>query len=654
MGKSSFAELTGEIRLGDTPIVEIPSLEARIDQDEIFPWLNSFEQLKESLREVRSVRGAVDLDTLYLRGPLLKPREWHFKSTGKIEDTVLDWTFLPGPAFLDRGTISANEEGISLKDARVDMLDASLTLSGTREGYLGDRPKTDLAFHGRMGPRSLQWSAKLADLPPQISLPDHITFERAHIALKNGNTLFHGKWRVEEGPEITANVFKHSKGLVIDKLTLNDASSDATLSIDLQENELKLAFSGKLSSETLQKVISEREFPGGKIEGDFRTEIQREKPFHATAQGKLRVANISLSLKEGVPLKIENLYIDADGTRLSIESSALVLDNIPFSLHGGLNFTPENTVIDMDLFTDHIEWGKIAKTIEALGKKDKKAAWDLPVTGVLGLKSNSFTYDRYTWLPFQAEIAVHRNDVDIMVNRAILCGISSPGRVNVRPDSLSFNFQLTADKENLKPVLICLTGTDLEITGEFNFLGNVKGQGEKETLFDSLQGNLELAAKDGRIYRAPLLLKILDFLDISHIFRGFPDMRQKGLGYKFVKVKGELKHSLLEVKEGIMDSPSLDMAAEGSVDLRDKKLNMTVLVSPLKRTDYILRKIPIIGHILGGSVLSVPLQVTGGVHDPKVSYRPVSAVGSGLLGIFKRTVEAPVKLFEPLLPGEKK
>ncbi len=184
--------------------------------------------------------------------------------------------------------------------------------------------------------------------------------------------------------------------------------------------------------------------------------------------------------------------------------------------------------------------------------------------------------------------------------------------------------------------------------------GNVKGQGEKETLLDSLQGNLELVAEDGRIYSWPFLLKIFDFLDISQIFRGFPEMRQKGLAYESIKVKGELKSGLMEVKEGILDAPSLKMAAEGSTDLRNEKLNMTVLVSPFRRTDWIIRKIPIIGHILGGSILSIPLDVTGDVHDPQVSFHPVSAVGSGLLGIIKRTVEAPVKLFEPFLPAEKK
>ncbi len=657
MGGSSFADLTGELLLQDTPLIEIPSGKVRIDQGEVYPWLKSFEGPKESLREVSSVSGVVDLDALSLNGPLLKPKEWHFMVAGRVEDIALDGSFLPGPAFLKRGEISASEERLSLTDARADMLDASVNVSVTREGYLRDQPKTDLSFSGKMGPQSLQWSARLADLPPKISLRDPVTFEHAHLALNDGSTLFQGKWRVQEGPEITADVLKHSTGLVINKLTLKDASSDAALSADLHENELKLAFAGRLSSETLQRVITEEEFPGGRIEGDFRAEIRTEKPFRVTAQGKMKVENISLSLKEGVPMKINSLSMAGDGTRLTVESAALVVDDNPFSLRGGLKYIPENLMIDVDLSTDSIVWAKIAKTIEALSKRENKKAgdtWDLPVEGMVRLRSNSFVYDKYTWMPFQAEIAVHHNDLDILVNRAVLCGISSPGRVNVKPGGLSFDIQLTAEDEEMKYAFTCLMGKEHEVTGKFDLKGNLKAQGEKEITLDSLQGNLKLAAKDGRVYRAPFLLKILDFLDLTQIFRGFPEMRKEGIAYDSIKVQGELDHGLLEVKEGTLNGPSLKMAAEGSADLRTEKLNMTVLVSPMKKIDYIIGKIPIVGHILGGSVLSVPLDVTGDFNNPEVSFHPASAVGSGLLGLIKRIIVAPVRLFDAFLPAEKK
>ena len=657
MGGSSFADLTGELRLGDTPFIEIPSGKMRIDQDEVYPWLNSFEGLKESLSDVRSLRGTVDLDTLNLKGPLLKPKEWHFMAAGKMEEVDIDWSFLPGPAHLKRGSIYASEEKISLSDAGVDMLDASVILSVTREGYLRGRPKTDLTYRGKMGPESRRWGAELADLPAQISLRDPITFEHAHFALKDGSTLFQGSWRIEGGPAITADVSKSSEELVISKLTIKDASSDAVLSADLQEKELKLAFAGKLSSETLQRVVTEEELPGGWIEGDFRVEIQKEKPFRVAVQGKLRVENISVSLRQGVPLKIDSLSMDGDGTRLTVKSAALMVDDNPFSLWGGLKYIPENLMVDVDISTDRIEWAKIAKTIDKLGRRENKKAddtWDLPVEGTVRLKSNSFAYDKYAWMPFQAEVAVHSNDLDIMVKRAILCGISSPGRVNVKPGGLSFDIQLIAEDEEMKYAFTCLLGMEHEVTGKFDLKGNLKAQGEKKINLDSLQGNLKLVAKDGRVYRAPFVLKILDFLDLTQIFRGLPEMRKEGIAYDSIKVQGELDHGLLEVKGGTLDGPSLKMAAEGSADLKNEKLNMTVLVSPMKKIDYIIGKIPIVGHILGGSILSVPVDVTGDLNDPQVSFHPASAVGSGLVGLIKRIITAPVRLFDAFLPAEKK
>ncbi|MGD0885573.1 MAG: AsmA-like C-terminal domain-containing protein [Thermodesulfovibrionales bacterium] len=654
LGMSSFAELTGELRLGDTPYIVIPSGKVRIDQDEVYPWLKSFDAMKGSLEDIRSVRGVITLDTLHLEGPLQKPKEWHFMLSGKVEDIVLDGAFLPAAAFLKKGTVAASEERISLTDAHADILDASVVLSGAYQGYLRGSRKTDMTFQGKMGPRSLQWTAKLADLPPQISLQHPITVEHAHIALEEGAVRFQGKLRVQRGLEIGADLLKHSKGLVINKLTIHDASSDAVLSIDLQDKTLKLAFAGNLNSETVNRIITEKEFPEGSIAGDFRTEIQREKPFRFTAQGKLRGENISLSLKQGVLLTIKNLSMDGDGNRLAVDSASLAVDNNPFSLQGSLKSTPEDLVVDMDLSTDRIEWGKIAKTLEAMGKTENSNTWDLPVNGTLRLKANAFTYDKYSWMPLRADIAVHRNDVAIVVTRATLCGISSPGTLSVTPGGLSLDFQLTADNQELESTLECLVADREIITGMFDLKGTVKAQGAKETLLNSLQGTVEFVAKDGRIYRDLSLLKVFDFLEINQILRGFSQMRQKGLEYQSIKAKGELKAGLLKVKEGIMDSSVMKIAAEGSADLKNEKVDFTVLICPLRKTDYMIKMIPIVGRILGGTLISIPLDISGDLKDPKVSYQPVSAVGSGLLGIIKRTIETPVKLFDPFLPGEKK
>ncbi|MGD1075576.1 MAG: AsmA-like C-terminal domain-containing protein, partial [Thermodesulfovibrionales bacterium] len=379
-----------------------------------------------------------------------------------------------------------------------------------------------------------------------------------------------------------------------------------------------------------------------------------KKPFLFTARGNLRGENISLPLKQGVVLTIKTFSLAGEGNRLAIDSASLMVDNDPLSLQGSLTSTPEDMVIDMDLSADRIEWGKIAKTLEAQGKRENNNTWDLPVKGALRLKANAFTYDKYSWVPLRADIAIHRNDVAIVVTDATLCGISSPGMLMVTPEGLSLDFQLTADNQELEPTLDCLVADRELITGRFDLKGTVKGQGGKETLVDSFQGTVEFVAKDGRIYRELSLLKIFDFLEINQILRGFHEMRQKGLPYQSIKAKGELKAGRLEVKEGIMDGSSMKIAVEGYADLNDKKIDFTDLLCPLTKTDFMIKMIPFLGRILGDSFISIPLDVTGDLNDPKVRYQPVSAVGSGLLGIIKRTIETPVRLFDPFSPGEKK
>jgi hypothetical protein len=657
LGKSSFVELAGELRLGDAPSLEIPSGKLRIVEDEIYPWLKSLEGLKASLEDLRSVRGIINLDTINLKGPLLKPRGLHFRLAGNVEDIVLDWAFLPAPAALKKGTFEANEEKISFTDARTEILDGSVVLSGSQQGYLGDRRKTDLAFQGKMGPQSLGWAAKLAGLPPQFSLSDPITFEHTRISIDKAATRFQGSMWVQKGPKITADVLRHSKGLAVNTLSIKDGSSDATLSLDLSEKTLKLAFAGKLASETLDRLIKEKEFPRGKIAGDFRADIQSEKPFRFTARGKVRGDNIVIPSKSGIPITIENLSLIGNGSSLTVEPSSLRVDDIPFSLKGNLNSTGEDLAIDMDLSADRIEWEKVAKLLEVTGStkgRENKDSWSAPLNGTLRVRVNHFGYDKYTWTPLHADISLHRNEIDIVVTRAILCGISSPGMMQVTPKELSLDFQLTAENQELKPALACLFGRERDATGTFNLNARVKGRGKRETLRDSLEGDADFTAKDGRIFRQPALLNIFSFLQVNQILRGFPEIRQEGFSYHTIKAKGELRQGILEVKEGIVDGATMKIATQGTIDLKNDTLDLTVLISPMKKTDFIIKKTPLIGSILGGSLVSIPVKVSGDLEDPKVSHNPVSAVGSGLLGIMERTLKTPVKLFDPFLPDEKK
>jgi len=66
--------------------------------------------------------------------------------------------------------------------------------------------------------------------------------------------------------------------------------------------------------------------------------------------------------------------------------------------------------------------------------------------------------------------------------------------------------------------------------------------------------------------------------------------------------------------------------------------------------DRIIRILPIVGYLLDDTLVSIALKVTGKLQDPKVEYLPVEEIGSGLLGIMKRTLDLPVKVVAPIIP----
>nr|NIN01485.1 hypothetical protein [candidate division Zixibacteria bacterium] len=190
----------------------------------------------------------------------------------------------------------------------------------------------------------------------------------------------------------------------------------------------------------------------------------------------------------------------------------------------------------------------------------------------------------------------------------------------------------------------------------FDLQGELDGQGKKENLARSLRGNFEFLARDGRIFRFRLLSRVIGYINLTEVFRAkLPDLGKEGLAYDSITIKGNLRGGKLNLKEAILDGSTVEIVGEGEIDLTTEKMNLSLLVAPLKTVDSVVKKIPIVRGILGGTLISYPVKVRGDLAAPRVSALSPSAVGSELLGIMKRTFQLPVKILKPLRPsGEKK
>jgi hypothetical protein len=279
--------------------------------------------------------------------------------------------------------------------------------------------------------------------------------------------------------------------------------------------------------------------------------------------------------------------------------------------------------------------------------EQEKASWDLPIQGTVKLESEYFNYERFTWFPFHADITIAQNEIDVKVVQAKLCHISTPGSLKITPQDVSLDFDFASSDQELNPSILCISGQRTDLTGRFDLLGKIEAQGKENELLESLKGNMEFTARDGRIRRHVPLQRTFAYLNVTKSMRGqLPDMNKEEFVYNSITAKATFQGGKLLLNEAIIDSPSMEIISEGYVDYLKDELDLLVLVAPFKTVDWVVKKIPLVRHILRGTLIAVPVKVSGDLADPKVSPMSASAVGSSLVDVMKRTVKLPFEVLE--------
>jgi hypothetical protein len=357
-----------------------------------------------------------------------------------------------------------------------------------------------------------------------------------------------------------------------------------------------------------------------------------------------------------VPLAIERISLNAKKNKLRVESALVTWGDSHFDLRGDMEFSEKEFLFDMNLSADGLEWEKIEGLLEAEnGERSLEPKEGLrvpPLRGKLGVRLGYFRYGRFTWRPLRAEVSLSQETVKVTVTEANVCGISTPGVVEVTPQGLSLNFKPACTGLEPGPVLACLLGSDVNATGSFDLAGEVMSRAKPKELVQSLRGNFEFLARDGRIYRSNLLLKILAVVNVTEIFRGkYPDLGREGFAYDSFTVKANLQEGKLIVREAILDGSSMELVGQGEVDFMAETMDLTVLVAPLKTVDFAVTKIPLVRDILKGHLVAIPIRVRGDLRNPTVGFHPVLAVGSELTGIMRRALRLPIKVIHPFRSG---
>ena len=666
LGTSSFTEMAGRFRYGKDPNFEVLSGKLLLALDEIYPWLTSFQEVAAHLKDIRSAKGFVDVSEVSLQGPPSKPGSWRFDTKGEMKDVSVNTSLFNGPVRVARGKFNVTPLKLSFTDVEGQVMDASLKASGALTQFGAGPLKTDVTLSGTMGAEATRWISKVAKLPADPTLRSPFSISQAHLTLGGEGAArisLQGKLSFENGPNVSMDVLATPEEVTVRDLTIQDKISHAAFALTLGKEVVDLKFSGELNSKTLDGMLVGSELPAQWMKGNLKTRIRLNQPWLSTAEGDMEGREIHFTLKRIGHVDVEHISLQTGKGNVKVSSAVFRWMEEPFSLNGTANVSPKGIVFDMNLSAKTIRFEAVKQafpgndekqTLPGNEKKEVRAtgpSGNPPLKGILRIKTDRFTYGELAWEPLHADVSFANEGVSIEINRGALCGLSTPGNLRVSDQGIEMEIRPTALNQDLEPAILCFSDKGTDVTGAFSLNGRVSSNGKSEDFIRSLQGNIKFTARKGQFLYHPVLARVFTFLNVTEVFRGtLPDFSQGGFPYDSISIQGDIRGGKFVFKECIIDGRTVDVAVSGEVDVAGGTLNMAMLVTPFKTVSAIVKNIPLVGYILGGTLLSMPVKVDGELRDPKVSYFSPSQVGSELLAPMERVLKIPFKIIDPFLP----
>ncbi len=652
----TFNKLDARIDWHQTATLGISTPRATVYLERFYPWLTAFEGLQDLRKFITTADGELVLTQLEIGGPLASPADWEMEIAAGVKDVMITSPELSGPLHLLQGRGALNSNTLDLKSVQMKYLDADIVTACRILGKLAQPEEIRLSLDGTLGKETLAWLRRFMDMPAYLRVQPPL--EIAGMDLQwhtSGNVSLKGEIIGGAGTRAFADATFAPGRWQINRFELNDGISDVSLAIIKTGRHVELDYAGKLDKTTLDRILKDNTILKGWVDGKLKAFLDMDNLGSSLATGALRGEGLFVKFLPVGPIEFERFALDCRGKQARLQSADLIFDGIPMHLEGTAGISAQGYTFDLDLVADSFDAAVFSRDEKAAPARAAESAVPpeekIPIAGIIRFKTPRFTFKDYSWEPLVATIAIDPDSVEVAVTRADLCGISTPGTVIVTPEGWYLGFKPAAAKQNFQTSWECLQTKPMQADGVFNLNGSLESSGLSADLLKNLQGELSFSINDGMIHRANILTKIFALLNITEMFAGKTSgLGDKGFGYAAIRAHAAIKGGDLNFDEILVDGHAMKISGAGTVSLVDEKVDVNLLVAPLKTFDRLVKKIPVVGYITGGSVLSVPVKVQGGIADPQVLLVPPGAVGRGLIGILERTLEAPLKVVESL-PG---
>jgi uncharacterized protein involved in outer membrane biogenesis len=660
---STLERLSGRLALGREPRLQVDRAVARITCRELYPWLRD-RIPAEGLTSLDVMNGQVTIEQLKLIGLLSSPREWDFDATGTVRQMAVKIEGMPGPIALSSGRFRVDPKRIDLNGTGFQMLDTALDGKAVMTAYLGGQPVFELtALRGDLGDDTIQWLNRRFRIPEQFYTQGPVTVHSASGRWNRGHGLrVRGDLAWPENLHVSAALNAGATQYDIESLKIADEGSVAVIAAAYNRpaHQWDIHYAGRLNQAGIAALLPNNPLIKGQIQGVFTSTVYLEAPGQSIFHGSLSIDSLTIPLPSTEPLKIHTLSLAGHDDTVAIDTLDLTWLAQRLGITGEVVFKGNRPLIDLKFSSDSID----ANVLEAAFTDDNRQASSLPSlpyqsswfqrpTGRVVFDIGKLTYGNFLISPMAAALSLDEDRTEVDISNAYLCGISVQGRVEKTPQGWRLALRPRAEQQALEAAGGCLSsGQSTErMSGTFDVSGELKARGKDgEELLQQVQGSIQVDIEDGRLFNignAGFFTNLLSFLSINNLFSGsVPNFRKHDFPYKSLSAQAELADSVIRLKDAYLYANSLNMVAEGTIDVGSNMLDLTVLVSPLTTVDSIVRHVPILGKILQGTLVAVPVTVRGEIADPTILPLSPKAVGSRVLGILERILKAPFQLVE--------
>jgi hypothetical protein len=659
LGTSSLSRVSASIIGRDAPVLAIDGANALIHAGELFKWRSKYPALDAALKGVDDLKGDLTISSLTFKGPLLHPETGTITAAGGLDHVIIGASILPGPIGLIRGDFKFVPGSLSFDLHEATILDSSLTGTAVISGTTNTLHSIDLTLNGNSSRKTLDWIFKTLELPPELMIKTPIDVRNARLGWERAEGFtFIGSISVADGPAFTIDLSQHDTDLNVRRLVVKDQETNAAITLNWQRQRADLFYSGVTAQSTLSRIFEQGNFGNGSLHGDIHAVIHTDQPLRSRIKGILEGSDIFIPWGMPVPTMIDRFTLHADEDVLTVDAADVTWDKNHYSMKGAATTSDEGIAFSMALKADGIDIQTIQQALEQAGKKStdqKVRSFPVPpIRGDLRADSSYVKFRSFTFAPAHAVVTVDPDRVNMEFTDTKTCDISIPGSLLVSKESISFTFTPTAKKESLGYTISCLTSMDVHISGEYDLSSSFTSHGTGTELLSSLEGRVDFKARNGKIYHYPLLQKIVSVLSVLEVFRGkTPEIGGSGYPYHAMALQGDIHQGKFTIEKAYIGGQSLDIIAQGEIDFTEGKMDLVVLVAPFSSINWIIRHTPIVGTIMGGTLITIPVRVSGDMTDPDVVFLSPTAVGKRILSIMKNIIKLPVDIISPLMPKEK-